>query len=72
MMRAIEFKTKIMDNRILIPRRKQSELFIDRGKSVRVVIFVEDSSADDDQAYRQMVKNRFLEGYAASDSVYDI
>ena len=71
-MRAIEFKSKIRENKILIPRRMQSELIVGHDKNVRVVIFVEDTEIYDEKAYRQMTKSQFLKGYADSDSVYDL
>ena len=71
-MRAIEFKTQIRENKILIPRRKQSELIYGHNKNVRVVVFVDDSDVYDEKAYRQVTKSQFLKGYANSDSVYDL
>ena len=71
-MRAIEFKSKIRENRILIPRRIQSELTVGHEKNVRVVVFVEDSDVYDEKSYRQMAKTQFLKGYADSDSIYDL
>jgi len=71
-MKAIEFKSKIRENQILIPRRIQPELvFSGHDKSVRVVVFVKDSDIYDEKAYRQMTKTQFLKGYADSDSIYD-
>jgi hypothetical protein len=71
-MRAIEFKSKIRENRISIPRRLQSEIVAAPDKSVRVVVFVEDEDIYNDTAYRQLTKNQFLKGYADSDSIYDL
>ena len=71
-MRAIEFKSKIKDNRILIPRRIQQELIAEQDKNVRIVIFVKDSDAYDEKAYRQMTEAQFLKGYSDSDAVYDL
>ena len=71
-MRAIEFKSKIRENRILIPRKIQSELITGRDKSVRVIVFMEDSDTYDEKTYRQITKTQFLKGYADSDSIYDI
>jgi len=71
-MRAIEFKSKIRENSILIPRRMQSEFITERDKSVRVLVFVQDAETYDEKAYRQMTKSQFLKGYADSDSVYDL
>ena len=67
-MRAIEFKSKIRKNQILIPRRNRSDLFVGSDTPVRVIIFVEEP---EEKAYRQMTKNQFLKGYADSDSIYD-
>ena len=71
-MRAVEFKAIIQENKILIPRRIQSELIAEGAKRVRVVVFVEDSEVYDEKAYRQMTKSQFLKGYADSDSIYDL
>jgi len=71
-MKAIEFKSKIQENRILIPRRIQQELVVERDKNVRVVVFMEDSDVYDETAFRQMAKTQFLNGYADSDSIYDV
>jgi len=71
MMRAIEFKSKILENKILIPRKMQSELIAIADHTVRVVVFVEDTEVYDEKAYRQMAKSQFLKGYAISDSIYD-
>jgi hypothetical protein len=71
-MRAIEFKSKIRENKILIPRKMQSELTTHGDKTVRVVVFVEDSEIYDEKNFRQTTKNQFLKGYADSDSIYDL
>jgi len=71
-MKAIEFKSKIRDNRILIPRRIRQELITEQDKNVRIVVFVKDSDIYDEKAYRQMTKAQFLKGYADSDTVYDL
>jgi len=71
MMRAIEFKSRIRENKILIPRKMQSEIFAERDKRIRVVVFLEDTEVYEDKAYRQMTKRQFLKGYADTDSIYD-
>ena len=70
-MRAVEFKSKIRDNRIAIPRRIMQELAAEQDKSVRIVLFLKDSDVYDEKAYRQMTKTAFLNGYADSDAIYD-
>ena len=72
MMRAIEFRSKIQENKILIPRRMQSKLIAERDKNIRVVVFLEDSEIYDEKAYRQITKSQFLKGYAETDSIYDL
>ena len=67
-MRAVEFKSKIREDKILIPRRIRSELYNGAEKSVRVIVFLEDT---EEKAYRQMTKSQFLGGYANSDAIYD-
>ena len=71
-MRAVEFKSKINNNQILIPRRVRQELIAGQDKNVRVVVFVQDSDVYDEKAYRRMTKAQFLKGYTESDAVYDI
>ena len=71
-MRAVEFKSKIRDNRILIPRKIRHELIAEQDKNVRIVVFVKDNDVFDEKAYRKMTQQQFLKGYADSDSVYDL
>lgn len=47
-MRAIEFKSKLSKNRILIPKKIQSELRDTDEKNVRVMIFWEEEADSDD------------------------
>ncbi len=47
-MRAIEFKSKLSKNRILIPKKVQSELLDITGKNVRVLIFWEEETYSSD------------------------
>lgn len=47
-MRAIEFKSKLSKNRILIPKKLQSELRDTDEKNVRVIIFWEEGTDTND------------------------
>lgn len=49
-MRAIEFKSKLSKNRILIPKRLQSELRNAGEKNVRVMILFDDSTNEENKA----------------------
>jgi hypothetical protein len=71
-MRAIEFKSKIRENKILIPRSRRPELIIGNDKRVRVVVFVDDADVYDEKAYNQMTTSQFLKGYDEADSIYDL
>ena len=70
-MRAIEFKSKIRDNAILIPHRIKSRLLTEDNKNVRVMVFLDDTDVYDNKAFRQVAKAQFLKGYADSDAIYD-
>ena len=46
-MRAIEFKSKIRENKISLPRKMQSQMLNGYNKTVRVVIFLKDTDVYD-------------------------
>lgn len=70
-MRALEFKSKIKNNQILIPAKIQSELKTKQDKDVRVIVLVDDSDIYDDSIFQQTTQSQFLKGYADADSIYD-
>jgi hypothetical protein len=70
-MKALEFKSKIKNNQILIPTKIQSELKNKQDKEVRVIVLVDDSDIYDDLIFQQSTQGQFLKGYADSDSIYD-
>ena len=70
-MKALEFKSKIKNNRILIPAKIQSELKTQKERNVRVIVLVDDSDVYDDLSFQQTTRDQFLKGYADSDSIYD-
>ena len=70
-MRALEFKSKIKNNQIMIPARIQSELKTKQDKDVRVIVLVDDSDVYDDLIFQQTTQTQFLNGYVDSDSIYD-
>jgi hypothetical protein len=69
-MKALEFKSKIKNNKILIPVKIQSELK-NKDKDVRVIVLIDDSDLYDDLIFQQTTQSQFLKGYADSDSIYD-
>ena len=70
-MRALEFKSKIKDNQILIPARIQSELKTNQDKDVRVIVLIDDLELYDNLIFQHSTQSQFLKGYADSDSIYD-
>ena len=68
-MKALEFKSKIKNNQILIPNRILAELNAKQDKNVRVIVLIEDLDTNDDLIFQQTTQNQFLKGY--SDSIYD-
>ena len=70
-MKALEFKTKIKNNRIQIPLCIQSELKAIQERNVRVIVLIDDSENTDDLIVTQEAAAHFLQGFAESDSIYD-
>ena len=70
-MKALEFKTKIKNNRIQIPLRIQSELKTNQDRDVRVIVLIDDTEKIDDLIVKQAAAAHFLQGFAESDSIYD-
>ncbi len=70
-MRALEFKSKIKNKRIVIPYKFQSDLNFDDNTDVRIIVLIGDADSEDDLSFRQTSQSQFLEGYSESDSVYD-
>ncbi len=68
-MRALEFKTRVKNNQILIPAGIQSELKTNRD--IRVIVLIDDHSNDNELAFQEVATAEFLKGYSESDAVYD-
>ncbi|MDP2338340.1 MAG: hypothetical protein Q8N05_18195 [Bacteroidota bacterium] len=70
-MKAIEFRSKLSHNRILIPKTMQEELKKFDEKNIRVMILPDEIDVDNDLVLKQTTALQFLNGYADSDSIYD-
>ncbi|MBU0489918.1 MAG: hypothetical protein KKD31_18415 [Bacteroidetes bacterium] len=70
-MRAIEFKTRIKNNLILIPRKIQSKFRTDNDRNIRVIVLLDDNDVYEDVLFQQSSTSQFLKGYSDSDSIYD-
>ena len=70
-MKAIEFRSKMSHNRILIPKTIQEKLKTLDEKNVRVMILLDETDVDDNLVFKQTTAQQFLNGYAGSDSIYD-
>ncbi len=68
-MKALEFKSKIKNNQILIPVKVQSEL--KTNMDIRVIVLFDDSENSDDLLFQDEITNQFLQGYAETDAIYD-
>lgn len=68
-MKAIEFRSRVKGNQILIPADVQDEL--DNSATVRVIVLIEESDAEDEVLIRNTVQKQFLKGYSDSDAIYD-
>lgn len=71
-MKALEFRSKIRNNRIIIPTGIRSKFKADPNKDVRVIVLIEDPTEDIDELnFKQASTSEFLKGYSESDSIYD-
>ena len=70
-MRAIEFKSKLSKNRILIPRDIQSEPRDIDEKNVRVILLFDSSDRNVEIDFKKIAAEKFIGGYTDSDSIYD-
>jgi hypothetical protein len=68
-MKALEFKSRIKNNQILIPVKVQSEL--KTNTNIRVIVLFDDSKNSDELLFQDATTNQFLQGYAESDAIYD-
>ena len=68
-MKAVEFKTRIKNQQILIPSEIQSQL--KTNKDVRVIVLIDEPDTFYDLTFQQTAQEQFLKGYSDSDSVYD-
>lgn len=66
-MKALEFKSVIKGNQILIPAILHSDLDLFEDKEVRVIVLLDDS----DSIFQQSAQSQFFSGYAATDAIYD-
>jgi hypothetical protein len=70
-MKALEFKSKIKDFHIRIPKRVQSELKDNQEKNVRVIVLMDEVESNEESVFHNSVREEFLKGYADSDEIYD-
>jgi protein-tyrosine-phosphatase len=68
-MRVVEFKTKLKNNRIQIPKKLHKQVNTSKNKDVRVIVLMDEQNQKDD--FQLLSKEQFLKGYTKTDSVYD-
>jgi hypothetical protein len=69
-MKAVEFKTKLKNNRILIPKKIQKHITTPKNKDVRVIVLMDERAKEKDD-FQLLSQEQFLKGYSKTDSVYD-
>jgi hypoxanthine-guanine phosphoribosyltransferase len=74
-MEALEFVTKIKDKQIIVPHEIQSALENNKDREIRVIVLIEEDEGDNypqsESFIQNTVREKFLQGYADSDSIYD-
>jgi len=68
-MKAIEFKAKMKNRLIKVPKNISADLSED--KEVRVIVLLEEIEKHEDNSFRKLSKQQFLAGYSDSDAIYD-
>ncbi len=68
-MKAVEFKAKMKNRLIKVPKNISDNLSED--KEVRVILLLEEIEKHEDNSFRKLSKDQFLAGYSDSDSIYD-
>ncbi|MEY4876092.1 MAG: hypothetical protein RL708_1241 [Bacteroidota bacterium] len=71
-MTALEFNTTLTQNAaIKIPLKIQQQLKAASSKKIRVIVLIDETEVNEEKEFKQISKKVFLNGYAASDSIYD-
>ena len=68
-MKAVEFKSKLKNRSIKIPRNLSSEL--SEKKEVRVIVLYEEENDQEAIDFQNLAQGQFFGGYSDSDSIYD-
>lgn len=68
-MKAVEFKAKIKNKSIRIPDDLSMEL--SDNKSVRAIVLLEESEYEEENTFKALIEEEFLNGYSDKDSIYD-
>ncbi|MEM7550647.1 MAG: hypothetical protein AAF363_13275 [Bacteroidota bacterium] len=66
-MKVFEFKSKIKNHTIKIPREIESDKFSE--KEVKVILLYEETN--EEHSFERITTSEFLEGYDNSDAIYD-
>ncbi len=68
-MKAVEFKAKMKNRLIRVPKDISAELSED--KEVRVIVLLDEFEESEDSNFKKLTKDQFLAGYSDSDAIYD-
>jgi hypothetical protein len=68
-MKAVEFKAKMRNRLIKVPKNISADLSGD--KEVRVIVLLDEFEKSEDNSFKKLSKDQFLAGYSDSDAIYD-
>jgi len=68
-MKAVEFKAKIKNRLIKVPKNISTDISGD--KEVRVIVLIDEFERSEDNSFKKLSKDQFLAGYSDSDAIYD-
>ena len=70
-MKAIEFKSKILNNTIQVPQNLQEKIEAQKEKDVRVILLMDEPSINEEELFKTTAAKKFFEGYSETDEIYD-
>jgi hypothetical protein len=68
-MKALQFKAILDGDRIRLPKRVFSKLKNAGTRPVSVIVLYEETG--EEEAFKALGRQQFLEGYASEDAIYD-
>jgi hypothetical protein len=70
-MKAIEFTTVLEASKIQFPELILKDIQTSVGKNARVILLIDEIDLYEENNFRNLAEEQFLDGYSETDSIYD-